>query len=186
MDCSFFLWLCLELSTVSLKIAYDILISMINLLKTRKYWIVRGIIFLIVVFIAFVYFYPKYRDWKFDREIKQLTEEINRPYLEDTYGGQTPKETLEMFLTAIEKNDFDLASKYIVLSKQEEWRDSLINAKKENKLDVLIDEIKIANEEINREESIWEKNESYVFIDSRSVSFDFVKYPKGIWKIKEI
>ncbi|HOF50618.1 MAG TPA: hypothetical protein PLH22_03005 [Candidatus Colwellbacteria bacterium] len=33
----------------------------------------------------------------------------------DTYGGQTPQETLDMFVDALEKGDLDLASKYFVL-----------------------------------------------------------------------
>ena len=40
---------------------------------------------------------------------------------EDTYGGSTPEETFAMFLDALRAGNTDLASKYFVLSKQEEY-----------------------------------------------------------------
>lgn len=152
-------------------------------LKSKKFLV--G--FAVVAVLAVIEFgYPVYRDWKFDRELQQLTDEINRPYLEDMHGGETPKETLEMFIAAVEGGDYDLASKYFVLSKQEEWRNTLYSAQKENKLNILMSEVKKTNQEITKEEPIWESREAYVFINSNSVSFGFSKYPQGIWKIKEI
>lgn len=38
----------------------------------------------------------------------------------DTIGGKTPRETYEMFLSALRLGNLELASKYFVLSKQEE------------------------------------------------------------------
>ncbi len=155
---------------------------MIN--KIKKYLKI-GTAVIILAVIAF-YGLAKYQDWKFNKELKELTEKTNRPYLEDTYGGKTPKETLELFIVAVEKGDFDLASKYFVISKQEEWKNALVNAKNANKLDVLMSEVFITSEEIKKEKPIWEEREIYIFINSNSVSFDFIKYPQGIWKIKEI
>jgi len=34
---------------------------------------------------------------------------------EDTYGGKTPEETLNLFIEALKKEDLELASKYFVL-----------------------------------------------------------------------
>ncbi len=42
----------------------------------------------------------------------------------DTYGGTTPQETWDMFITALEAGDTDLASKYFVVWKQDEWKDN--------------------------------------------------------------
>lgn len=144
------------------------------------------VIGMFVLIVLSSYGYQKYDDWKFNKELKELTEEINKPYLEDSYGGKTPKETLELFIVAVEKEDFELASKYFVLSKQEEWHNALMSAKKEDKLDVLMNEVDVASKEIEKEKPIWEEKEIYIFINSKSVSFDFVKYPQKIWKIKEI
>ena len=40
----------------------------------------------------------------------------------DTYGGDTPQETLDLFIAALEKGDTDMAAKYFVVYKQEEMR----------------------------------------------------------------
>ena len=143
---------------------------------------VLGII-LISAFFAF-YAYPKYQDWKFNKELKELTEETNRPYLEDTYGGKTPKETLELFIAAVEKEDFDLASKYFVLSKQEEWRKELIEIKNENKMQEFLKPILKEIDNLRLKEPIWETRENYISGDM--VLFEFIKYYQGNWKIKEI
>src|SRR3989344_4272535 len=43
---------------------------------------------------------------------------LQKAYKNDTYGGNTPEETLELFRTALEKGDIELASKYFVIEKQ--------------------------------------------------------------------
>ncbi len=126
----------------------------------------------------------KYAEWKFDREMESLKIEQEKPYLEDTYGGATPKETLDLFIAAVEKEDFDLASKYFVISRQGEWRDVLKNAEQAEKIDDFLKPVKDESDKLKSVEPLWEKAENYVSGDS--VLFEFVKYPKGIWKIKEI
>ena len=43
----------------------------------------------------------------------QAAEERQR---QDVYGGNTPEETLQLFITALEKDDLELASKYFSLT----------------------------------------------------------------------
>jgi hypothetical protein len=43
-------------------------------------------------------------------------------FKDDKYGGKTPEETYTMFLEALKKKDIELASKYFVLEKQEEYK----------------------------------------------------------------
>ncbi len=69
----------------------------------------------------------------------------------DTYGGKTPQETLDMFIEALEKDDIDLAVKYIYwdggrasIDNREAMREGIINAKKENKLLEIISMLKKA------------------------------------------
>lgn len=147
----------------------------------RKALMAIGVVALIVLL---SYGYQKYDNWRFDREIKEMTKELNRPYLEDAYGGKTPKETLEMFIAAVEKEDFDLASKYFVISKQGEWRDKLIKGKENNNLEslskLITDEIKI----LDKADPLWTSGDNY--ISTNKVLFEYVKYPQGNWKIKEI
>jgi len=63
-----------------------------------------------------------YDDWNTSRKaheaIQQYNEFLDQYYktlAEDTYGGKTPQETLDMFVVALEKGDIDLASKYFAL-----------------------------------------------------------------------
>jgi hypothetical protein len=61
----------------------------------------------------------------------------------DNYGGQSPAETLALFLAALDKGDVELASKYFMLDSdtkspdyltRNKWRAALEAAKKENRL----------------------------------------------------
>lgn len=45
---------------------------------------------------------------------------LEKQYREDTYGGATPEETLKLFVAALEKKDYTLASKYFIPEKQVE------------------------------------------------------------------
>lgn len=156
--------------------------TFLTFLKSKKFLV--GVA--VVAVLAVIEFgYPVYRDWKFDRELQQLTDEINKPYLEDTYGGKTPKETLEMFIAAVENGDYDLASKYFVLSKQEEWKGRLMKGRESDRLGQFVNNIKRAEDR----GSLWEGNfqmEVKSVQDGLSLVIEFIKYPQGIWKIKEI
>src|SRR3989344_7515083 len=154
----------------------------LGILKKSGIFIIILAVFLLVIFFGL----SKYGEWSLERNIKKTIENENRPYLEDTYGGKTPKETLELFIVAVEKEDFDLASKYFILSKQGEWRDKLIKGDKQKKLHALMQEVEEANKSLDKESPIWEKQDSYVYITKNSVAFEFIKYPRDIWKIKEI
>src|SRR3989338_9713139 len=59
--------------------------------------------------------YQKYLDWEDNYE---------KAMREDTYGGKTPQETLDMFVAALRAGDVELASKYFMLDdglKREKW-----------------------------------------------------------------
>jgi len=91
----------------------------------RKYWkFVLGFLIIIVVvaggfFVWDKYFsqqaklnrqnaenYLKYFDWQRNYE---------KAMREDTYGGKTPEETLQMFIEALKREDIELASKYFMI-----------------------------------------------------------------------
>lgn len=52
--------------------------------------------------------------------------------LNDYTGGETPEETVDLFIAALKKGDYGLASKYFVISEQEKWRKSFDKPNKEN------------------------------------------------------
>ena len=125
-----------------------------------------------------------YGEYSFNKDLQAIKKEAERPYLEDIYGGKTPKETLELFIAAIEKEDFDLASKYTIINKQEGWRDRLVKGEKQ-KLYNWIDLLKTAQDR----GSLWDGNfqmEVKNAAESANLIIDFIKYPQGIWKIQEM
>lgn len=88
------------------------------------------------------YLSPRARD-------ERKTEETYQSYLawekkreqamrEDTYGGKTPEETLNLFIAALEKGDLELASRYFVLrddgSRDPKWLEGLEAAKTEDRI----------------------------------------------------
>lgn len=59
-------------------------------------------------------------------------------YAKDTYGGDTPEETLRLFIDALKKGDVELASRYFVVEKQEEKLAELKIGKEKGNLEKLI------------------------------------------------
>jgi len=82
------------------------------------------------------------RQYKKDAEIldKKIREQA-KEYAADTYGGETPEETYEMFLQALKMEDINLASKYFILDKQEEYKQFFTDIKNNNKWDEMIEDL---------------------------------------------
>lgn len=129
--------------------------------------------------------YEKKRDIKAFEEWAESTkrsfEEFEARKAADTYGGATPQETLRMYIEAVERGDYELASKYFVLGKQNFWLNELENISRADKLNEFLDPIKLVNfssgEYSNDQES---------FSIYEPVGVDFVRYPSGVWKLEEI
>lgn len=68
---------------------------------------------------------PEYRAEKYFGDLEKR-------YREDTYGGTTPEETLQLFIDALKKGDIDLASKYFPVDVQEKWKRELQEMKNED------------------------------------------------------
>jgi hypothetical protein len=68
-------------------------------------------------------------------------DDLKAKYENDTYGGATPEETLQLFIDALKKGDVELASKYFVVEKQGEWRTKLEKISKEDKVKFLIEDL---------------------------------------------
>ncbi len=146
---------------------------------------------------------PWLRSWQDQRAATVAQKLLEKAYREDKYGGKTPEETFDMFIAALEKGDTDLASKYFVLNKQEQWRKTL----EEYKEKVLITDFVV---ELKKERDIWQKLEtrnsnsaefsysftlgkdSYTDFNGQKVlvkagehnnSVIFQKYPSEVWKI---
>ncbi len=57
---------------------------------------------------------------KYEEQRKALTSKYNRMLRDDHYGGKTPEDTLKLFVDALKKKDYSLASKYYVPEKWEQ------------------------------------------------------------------
>src|SRR3989344_4079216 len=88
-----------------------------------------GILFLaLVVWSWGAYFNPEVRE---KRALIKYFEDIQEEYRNDTYGGATPEETLQLFIAALEAEDIELASKYFLPDEREEMKSYLLRAQEE-------------------------------------------------------
>jgi len=95
-----------------------------------------------------------YDDWNTSRKAHEAIQKYNefldqyyKTLAEDTYGGKTPQETLNMFIDALEKGDIDLASKYFALDdnlSRKKWEDALKVEKDSNRLSTVANLLKKA------------------------------------------
>ncbi|MEK9150650.1 MAG: hypothetical protein AAB411_00990 [Patescibacteria group bacterium] len=140
-----------------------------------------------VLFIMVAWGWQKYRYWQ-DEKIAQKAEEGIRKWqqedyeraMADTYGGKTPQETLQMYIDAVEKGDYELASKYFIGSKQEKELKSLKNSERKN-IENMINQLKQVLKSVGS--FSWDKKE---FAIRKPILVDFKLYPNNIWKIIEI
>ena len=117
----------------------------------------------------------------FAETLKRLEQEDYRRAMADTYGGKTPQETLQMYIAAVEKGDYELASKYFIGEKQEKWRKELIEIKNVDKIDAFLNPIKVA---LHKEGEYSMDKKSFSIHEP--IAIDFRLYPNGIWKLMEI
>ena len=112
---------------------------------------------------------------------------MEQPYKEDTYGGKTPEDTWAMYVSALEKKDFDLAVKYHALSSQPDEKKYFDQVIQKGDMDKWIAELKTLEKDTeqadNERPRYW-----YKFLDetneevSGQVLFYQNPYTK-VWKI---
>lgn len=137
-------------------------------------------------------------------EAQRLQNQWEKPYREDKYGGKTPEETYDMFLDALRKGDTTLASKYFIIEKQEGWKKTLEEYKKEGIISSFITELENTKKIWQKSENSTENIISFVYMNKinkdKVVDFEgqkitipagnyqnesvFTKYPSGVWKIE--
>ncbi len=106
-------------------------------------------------------------EWLGQRKIEQAREKIIEIYKQDTYGGETPYETFDMFLTDLEQGDIEKASKYFISKKQDEYKKQFLKIQADNTLDKQIKEWKEARktfEEVRDDYNNWQTHATIVYI----------------------
>lgn len=141
-----------------------------NKIEAKIWWRHWSAVFLLAVFAALVIWAmlnlgPWLKIWQDQRAARVTQKQLEEFYLNDKYGGKTPEETINLFITALRRDDIELASKYFVLDKQEAWLRTLTIYKSQDVLGSFIEEL-----------------QSTTFFTQDM--FDF--YPSKVWKIKEI
>jgi hypothetical protein len=145
-------------------------------------------VFLVLVIVAGAYFL--YSTWRMVHDEAAKTNAVDALRLQseaeyaramaDTYGGKTPQETLQLYIAAVEKGNYELASKYFIGDYREKELNSLRNSKKEN-IDNVVQLLKIT---VKSDGSYSAEKNRYVI--SEPLLVDFKLYPNGVWKIIEI
>ncbi|MFH1956477.1 MAG: hypothetical protein ABIJ28_02420 [Patescibacteria group bacterium] len=133
----------------------------------------------------------KYEQWHGQKRVQELAQELERIEREqyekkkaDTIGGASPQETLEMFISAVEKGDYELASKYLIIENQEEGKKELLALQQKNNFNLLLNLLKNVEPDgdiINGNFRMKSKTDlgPYYFVR-------FILYPSDNWKIEEI
>ena len=114
---------------------------------------------------------------------KKFTRETYERAMADTYGGKTPQETLRMYIDAVEKEDFELASRYFVSEEDEQkyLKEKLISMKQKKLLYIHLGKIHQALE--SQIEYSNNQNTASIY---EPIFIAFFKYPSNIWKISGI
>jgi len=171
---------------------------MVNWKGIFKSWV--GVPVLILAVLLVVWLLPGYKSW----QIQRAYDKVEEPYYTDTYGGATPEETYDLFIDALKDGDIELASKYFVIYKQDDWLKTLQEYQKEA---IILSFV----EELENTKKIWKKSDkntesqiSFVYpnrvTQDKIVNFEgqeikipagnytnetvFTKYPSGVWKIE--
>ncbi len=118
-------------------------------------------------------------------QAKEFVKDWERKYAEDTYGGDTPEETLRLFISALKQGDTELAAKYFVVDKQQEWREDLAKLKEKNLLGEMVRDLErekfknnISDNQINFDVANEQKEAILSILLGKNIN--------GKWKILEL
>lgn len=132
----------------------------VNPKNSRKRFLKFALAFVLIIAVVFgiIFSYENYfsPEAKFQKEQKQnyekylaWKEKYEKAMTEDTYGGKTPEETLQMFIDALKKGDVELASKYFVLREDgkpdAKWLNLLIKIKNDGNLQKMSEDLQKYN-----------------------------------------
>ncbi len=104
--------------------------------------IVGGLIFVFLESITKEEFIPSENiGFSSQKEYLEYYEGLKKEYQKDTYGGSTPKETLQLFINALKAGNTELAAKYFIVEKQQQMAEQFKVGKENNELQVKINQL---------------------------------------------
>lgn len=144
-------------------------------------WFVGIIVVALIVWIGGTYFNPKTQE---KRALLKYFQDIEMEYKNDTYGGKTPEETLQLFITALEANDIDLASKYFLPDERGNQTAFLKGVQASDGFQRMIKEARELKPDTKDEERAF-----YSIVNEKNVvevQVILKKNQNGIWKITKL
>jgi hypothetical protein len=115
--------------------------------------------------------------------VDRIEEQARKSYeiaMQDTYGGETPQETLRLYIEAVEKGDYVLASKYFIGDYQEKALEALQKMEVDT-IAIFMTKLKSAMAEGGNY-----SQDNKEFYGNSKLLIRLKIYPNGIWKIIEI
>ncbi len=113
---------------------------------------------------------------------------LEKLYADDTMGGKTPEETLALFLEAVKKEDFDLASQYAIFDLQSEIKNTLAEYKNSEYWQIYLGWLSSTKKSLKKDYNFGPDSATYESFDNqgrRVIFVSLVKNKNGIWKINE-
>ena len=136
--------------------------------------------------------YEDFGEWlseepRSEADIENYVENLQEAYTNDTYGGDTPQETLRLLHDALAEGDIELASKYFLVEKQEKIYTSLQTAQKNNVISLIVEAIEMGGEGSYFTETSYEFKTKDLKGEGAGFLFTFIKNPySGVWKIEDL
>ncbi len=144
-----------------------------------------GIMFVaLLVWVGGTYLNPEVRE---KRALIKYFNDLETAYQNDTYGGATPEETLQLFISALEAGDIELASKYFLPDEREEKLKFLNDVKNAQNLKLLSAEL---SENFTKKDFTGDGS-SFIFYffnseNETELQVSFSSIPSGVWKIIDL
>jgi HEAT repeat protein len=115
---------------------------------------------------------------------------------EDTYGGKTPEETLQMFIEALKKEDIELASRYFMLETDTQNPDYLTRNKiikvlgEEKQKGRLRHIVEILSQSVpDSSSSLYEGDYGFIVYEKGEIISEInmeLNKQSGVWKIQSL
>ncbi|MBI5732511.1 hypothetical protein HY967_00940 [Candidatus Jorgensenbacteria bacterium] len=171
--------------------------------RFKKRRLIVGTFIVFLLLIAYVWFVYVSSAFQKQRELvgqyeraAQAMKDFEEAMRNDTYGGKTPQETLNLFIEALKKDDIELASRYFILELDERDPAYLTQEKPllalrefriENKLENLVNLLNtVRPDNTNR---IHEGDYGFAIYENdrliSEINMEFNKY-SGVWKLESL
>lgn len=156
---------------------------------TKRRLIIFGILTAFVLGFGGFLIWERYQGYSESLGYKAMEEAYIKTMTEDTYGGKTPQETLDLFVSALRVQDVELASKYFMPDdnmSRAKWVSYLSDVKAKGLMNEMAEDISGAKfsksiDDIRQQFIISNKDKT----DSLLITFILNTYSK-VWKIENI